>query len=151
MKHILAILFVLVFVFSYSASVTIPAEVKSFMLHFYSEYTLAAEAIINAVEKTDDPVALAEALNFYADKIEPLMPRLAELEEEYKDFFDSVEDLDDDEIGDPDIDKAAEEFEKYEEQMVHAMMRIFQHYEHPDIKSAMERIENLMDTYDDDM
>lgn len=150
MKKCLCILFILWLYVPVYASPTIPPEVKSYLLHFFNEFSVASEAFISTAENTDDPSALAKALNTYTDHIGPLFAGLAELEEKHSSFFSMMEGLsDDDSIGDPDIDRAAENFEQYEDKMTAAMMKIFNHIDHPEILSALENLQNVM-SYDDE-
>ena len=146
-----AVLVILTMTLSSAASVIIPPEVKTFLLHFYSEFNVAADALINAAESTNDPAALAKALNAYADRIEPLFNRLAELEIKYSAYFEMMEEKEDDESsGDAEVDRAAAEFDKYEEKLPIAMMKVFQHYEHPEVMKVLERLRNIMPPDEDD-
>ena len=63
------------------------------------------------------------------------------------DFFASLED--DDNIADPDILKAEEAFEKTQERMEPAMMKVFRNIEHPGIQTALEHLEEVMSIMDE--
>jgi hypothetical protein len=64
------------------------------------------------------------------------------LQKKYPDFFADLDD--DDEMTDPDILKAEDAFDKTQERMEPAMIKVFHNIEHPSIMTALERLEEVM-------
>ncbi len=132
------------------ASGSIPPELKTFLLHFYQEFSSAVEELSTAIQKTDQPAVMAKAITQYTDRLEPLFAKLAEYEEKYQDFFLMMEENDGQSMGDDELDRMAEGFEKFEERLTLAMMKVFPHIENPDIMAALQRLKEIMPDDDDD-
>ncbi|GEM_PF-2701632 len=126
----------------------IPPEVKSYVIKFFNEYGNAAKNMADRVQKTDDPVVIAAALDKYVDAIAPLMKGMEDLRKKYKEFFDAMEEENRENSGDADIDRANAAFEKAQQGLMSAMQKIASHMEHPKVEAAMERLEEFMSNMD---
>ena len=142
----LLMLSLLAFVNVAGAASSVPAEVKSFMLKFLDAYGNAVDVLARDVSKTEDPSKMAAALVRYADTLEPLMAKMAELEQKYENFFDSRDD--DEKTGDAEMDLATDVFVKKMSGMMTAMQKIAANMENPDVAEAMDRLENIMSAFD---
>lgn len=123
----------------------IPPEVKSYVIKFFNEYGGATQIMADRIQKTDDPVQIAGALDKYVDTVEVLMKGMADLQKKYKDFFDAMEEDERQDSGDADIDRANAAFEKAQQGLISAMQKIASHMEHPKVEAAMERLGKIMD------
>ncbi len=131
------------------AAPPVPPEVKSFMLKFMKEMVANNRAFSSAVEKVNDPGQMARAIDAYRQSITPLIEGMVALEEKYRDFFQAMDDQDEDaKTGDPEIDAAQDVFEKNAREFGATMMKVMGMMDKPEVQAAMERLEQLMSRLD---
>jgi len=144
MRFLLLSLFSALLLTPLPAQTAMPAEVKKEILTFMATMNQAALTCKAEVASVDSAPAMAAALNRYIGAIEPATQRMQAVRQTYRSFFDAAEQEPGKGLDDPELEKASKTLEATMTGMAATMAKAAQWLGHPQVKQALDRLENLM-------